>query len=51
MIGKYLISVAMTTFLYSGATLAIAAENGGSAYPDGTESFFGGAMPPQVCIS
>ena len=28
------------------ATVLQAAENGGSAYPDGTESFMGGAMPP-----
>lgn len=28
------------------ATVLQAAENGGSAYPDGTESFMGGVMPP-----
>ena len=46
MVRKYLTSVALTTCLCSSASLALAAENGGSAYPDGTESFFGGAMPP-----
>ncbi|MGR2462527.1 hypothetical protein ACUX4R_27050, partial [Salmonella enterica] len=46
MVRKYLKTVALTTCLFSSASLALAAENGGSAYPDGTESFFGGAMPP-----
>jgi hypothetical protein len=46
MIRKYLQPVALTTLLLSSASVALAAENGGSAYPDGTESFFGGAMPP-----
>ena len=46
MVRKYLKTVALTTCLFSSASLALAAENGGSAYPDGTESFLGGAMPP-----
>ena len=46
MIAKYLKSIALTTSLLSCTPFVFAAENGGSAYPDGTESFFGGAMPP-----
>ncbi|MDA4925527.1 transporter [Acinetobacter baumannii] len=46
MVRKYLKTVALTTSLLGCASFAMAAENGGSAYPDGTESFFGGAMPP-----
>ncbi|MGE8538047.1 MAG: SphA family protein [Acinetobacter sp.] len=45
MLSKYLKSVVLTTSLISCAPFAFAAENGGSAYPDGTESFFAGAMP------
>lgn len=46
MIIKYLNSVTLTIGLLGTVPLANAAENGGGAYPDGTESFLGGAMPP-----
>ena len=46
MVRKYLTSAVMATSLLTATNMAMAAENGGSAYPDGTESFFGGAMPP-----